>query len=461
MATASRAGKNDRTHRPHGGIVRLPGVVPASLVVAAGWCWRLLVVAGAFLALSALFTKLYLVVLPVFFALLLAALLHPLVALLRRLRFTRPLATWITIVVALVVLGGVGWFVERQASANYASMVNQVEDLFNEAKRYVDVLPGTNSDQLQQLQQQLVDALRKNSQTIASGVITVGTAAVELITGLIVTLFLTFFFLDEGDRIWSWLVRLFPASVQVSVRGAGYRAWHVLSGWVVGTAIIALIHGVVIGLVLFFLGVPLAVPLAVLVFIGSFIPIIGAFLFGGLAVLVALITQGPVAGLIMLAVLIVEDQLEAHLFQPLIVGRAVKLHPVVIVLSLTGGALVAGVFGAILAIPIVASVHASVKYLTGVEDLHGQPRRAGEDRMKPEPPAEYAPLPLYANRSAETGRDGKTNNDLVTSADGPGADGPGADGPGADGAGDEGSSGGNESPPTEPAEDDRPDPQSP
>lgn len=233
-----------------------------------------------------------------------------------------------------------------------------------------------------------------------SGVVSFGTVLGELLTGLIVTLFVTFYFLQEGDRIWSRVVRLFPQNVQPSIRGAGYRSWHVVSGWVVGTALIALFHGVIVGLTLFFLGVPLAVALAVLVFIGSFIPIIGSFVFGGLAVLVTLVSQGLVPALVVLAVLLIDTQIEAHLLQPFIAGRAVQLHPVAIVLALTAGGLIGGIAGAIIIIPIVAAIHAAVKYLTGVEDLHGNPRRVDADRMAPEPPPEYAPLPLYTSTSA-------------------------------------------------------------
>jgi predicted PurR-regulated permease PerM len=372
--------------------------VSAVLVVAAAWCWRILVVAVTFLALFTLFNKLYLVFLPVFFALLLSALLHPLVALLRRWRLPRALATWVTVIVAFLVLGGVGWFVAQRATSNYQQLVNQVVDLVGDLRVSIEQLPFANPDQLQQLQQQVVAALKQHSGTIANEVFTVGRLAGELVTGLILTFFITFFFLDEGDRMWSWFVRLLPRDVQPSVRGAGYRSWHVLSGWVVGTAIIAAFHGTVIGLVLFLLGVPLALPLAVLVFIGSFIPLNGALLFGGLAVLVTLVTQGPLAAVILLGVLLIENQIEAHLLQPFIVGRAVKLHPVAIVLALTAGGLTAGLFGAILAIPIVASLHAAVKYLTGVEDLDGNPHGTGPDRMAPEPPPDYAPLPLYASR---------------------------------------------------------------
>jgi predicted PurR-regulated permease PerM len=348
------------------------------------------------LAVVLLFHRLYLVVLPVAFSMLLAALLHPLVLLLRRVGFPRPLATWGTLIITFLVLTAIGFFVVQRASSDYQQLVSQVDDVAGQLRHYVQKIPGSNNLQLQDLQNRLLTTFKSHTSAVASGLLTAGTVLGEALTGLIVTFFVTFFFLDEGDRMWSWIVRLFPVDVQPSIRGAGYRAWHVLSGWVVGTAIIAAFHGVVIGTVLFLLGVPLAVPLAVMVFLGSFIPIIGAVLFGGLAVLVTLVAQGPIAAVVLLAVLLVENQIEAHLLQPFIVGRAVRLHPVTIVVALTGGGLLAGIFGAILAIPIVASVHAAVKYLTGVEDVHGRPRRMDDDRMRPEAPPEYAPLPIYA-----------------------------------------------------------------
>jgi predicted PurR-regulated permease PerM len=390
--------------------------VPAGLAIAAAWCWRILVVSATLLGLVLLFHRLYLVVLPVAFSLLLAALLHPLVLLLRRLGLPRPLATWGTLIITFLVLAAIGFFVVQRASSDYQQLVNQVDDVAGEVRHYVQKIPGTNQLQLQNLQNRLLTAFKSHTNAVASGLLTAGTVLGEALTGMIVTFFVTFFFLDEGDRMFSWVVRLFPAQVQPSVRGAGYRAWHVLSGWIVGTAIIAAFHGVVIGTVLFLLGVPLAAPLAVLVFLGSFIPIIGAVLFGGLAVLVTLVAQGPISALVLLAVLLVENQVEAHLLQPFIVGRAVRLHPVAIVVALTGGGLLAGIFGAILAIPIVASVHAAVKYLTGVEDVHGRPRRLDDDRMRPEAPPEYAPLPIYASplaypEPASTDGDGRATRD--------------------------------------------------
>ena len=382
---------------PEAGVAWRPSV-PAGLAVAAAWCWRILLVAATFLALVTLFGRLYLVVLPVFFSLLLTALLHPLVHVLRRLRLPRALATWGTLLVAFLVLSAVGYFVTQQASADYTKLVGQVDSLASELRGDLQHLPGANNVQLQNLQNRAISALQQHTQVVATGLLSAGAVLGEVITGLIIMFFVTFFFLEEGDRMWAWTVRLLPSVVQPSIRGAGYRAWHVLSGWVVGTALIALFHGVVIGTVLFLLGVPLAVPLAVMVFIGSFIPIIGALIFGGLAVLVTLVTQGLLPAVILLAVLLLENQVEAHLLQPFVVGRAVRLHPVAIVLTLAGGGLLGGIFGAILGIPIVASAHAAVKYLTGVEDVHGHPLDADDDRMRPVPPPEYAPLPFYAER---------------------------------------------------------------
>ncbi len=390
-------------HHPPSRVLKR-AAVPASLAIAAAWCWRILIVAATVLALLLLGARFYLPVLPFFFALLLTALLHPLLAAMRRLHLPRALATSATILVALLVLGGVGWFVWTRAVSSYTQLIGQLDALTSQLRGYLSRIPGVDTLQLAQLQQRAISWLQQHTNTVISDALSFGTVIEQLLTGLLVTLFVTFYFLQEGDRIWSWVVRLFPQHVQPSIRGAGYRSWHALSGWVVGTALIALFHGVVVGLALVLLNVPLAVALAVLVFIGSFIPIIGSFVFGGLALLITLISQGPVPALVVLAVLLIDSQIEAHLLQPFVVGRSVQLHPVAIVLALTAGGLVGGIVGAIITIPIVASLHAAVKYLTGVEDLQGNPRRIDADRMAPEPPPDYAPLPLYASPLAATAR---------------------------------------------------------
>lgn len=376
--------------------ISAPPLVPASLVIAAGWAWRILILAAGFVALAMLLGKMYLISLPVFFAILLAALLHPLTKLLRRVHLSRLVATAVTVIVALALIGGVGLFVVSQARANSQELITQLQALFDKAQGYAEQLPFANPTDLQTLQKRAISAVEANISALAKDVVTAGSLAAETLTGLIILAFLTFFFLLEGDKIWTWLTRLFPQNVQPSVLGAGFRAWNVLSSWIVGTALIAAFHGIVIGATLALLGVPLAVPLAMLVFLGSFVPVVGVLIFGGLAVLVTLVTQGWIFALIVLGVLVLTGQIEAHVLQPFIVGRAVKLHPVTIALTLTGGAIIGGVFGAIIAIPVVASCHAAVKYLTGVEDLDGVVRRGKKDRMKAQAPPQYAPLPLYS-----------------------------------------------------------------
>lgn len=377
----------------------LPGkpALPIRLVGAAGVAWRLLVISGALLALVLVLNRLTIVVLPVFLALFLTALGHVPHRFLRRHRWPRAAATWFVLLGGVAILGGIGYFVASNVASNYAQLVAQVSQIGHQARDLLHRLPGSPSGtNIDALTNKLVGWLQDHRAAVAGGVITAGRMAAEIVTGLIIAVFLTYFFLADGSRLWTWCVRLLPGNIQGSANGAGHRAWRVLSAWILGTAVIAVFHGVVVGAVLWILGTPLVIPLAVLVFLGSFIPIVGAVLFGGLAVLVTLVAVGPISGLILVCVLLVENQIEAHLLQPFIVGRAVRLHPVAIVIALTGGGLLGGIFGAILAIPIVASAHAAVKYLTGVEDVRGRPRRLDDDRMRPEAPAEYAPLPIYA-----------------------------------------------------------------
>ena len=348
-------------------------------------CWRLLVVGLAFYALVRVLDRFAIVVIPVLAALFVAAMLHVPVGLLRRRGWPRSAATWVVLAAALLILAVVAYFIVSQVTSQYAQLVSEVADVRNNLQRWLAKLPGSaGSQSIQSVGNGLVGWLQQHRTTVAGGVLTAGQVAGEIVTGIIISLFVSFFFLAEGDRIWAWSVRLLPVRMQQNVNGAGVRAFAVVSHWVVGTALIACIHGVVIGVVLWLLGASLVIPLAVLVFLGSFIPIIGEVLTGGLATLVTLVTVGPIPALILLVVLIVENQVEAHLLQPFIVGRAVRLHPVAIVLALAGGAAVAGLIGAIIAVPVVAALHAGIKYLAGVEDIRGK-QLDERDRRAPMP----------------------------------------------------------------------------
>jgi putative heme transporter len=358
--------------------------VPPALALAAAWSWRLLVVGAVVVfVVTWIGQRLTVVWVPIVLSLLLSALLKRPALWLRR-RLPRWLAALLVLIGALLVVAGVGYLISRRVAGQSQQLVNQAQDVLNQLEDRVRTLPGIGAGG-GSVVQKISDYVQAHKATIASGAFTAGTYAVEFVTGLLLTFFLTLFWLMDGDRIWAWLVRLLPRRAQPASNGAGHAAFRVLSGWITGTAIIALIHGVVIGLTLWLLGTPLVIVLAVLVFIGSFIPIIGAFVFGGFAVLVTLVTQGLVAAAILLAVLVLENLLEGHVYQPLIMGRTVRLHPVAILLGLAVGGLIAGIMGAIIAIPLIGAIHAAVKYLTGVEDVDGNALR-DEDRMRPEPP---------------------------------------------------------------------------
>jgi putative heme transporter len=380
---AGRVPAARRAGRSAPGRDRQAPTVPAALVVAAAWSWRLLVVGALGYVLLTFLSGLTLLIVPVFLSLLLAALLHRPTELLRGF-LPRWVAALLVLLAALVVLGAVGWFVALRIEDQYGNLVAQANDLVARLQVLSDRLGWLRSGSTTLLDRATA-WLQAHDTLVVSSALTAGRVVADGVTTLVLTFFLTLFFLIDGDRMWSWLVRLLPATARPAANGAGHRAFATLSGWVTGTAIIALIHAVVIGLALWLLGTPLVVVLAVLVFLGSFLPIIGAFLFGGLAVLMTLVTVGLGPAVILLVVLVVEDLLEGHVYQPLIMGRTVRLHPVAVLIALTAGSVLAGILGAIVAIPVAAAVHAAVKYLTGIEDIDGNPLRT-EDRMRPEPP---------------------------------------------------------------------------
>ncbi|MDQ2791216.1 MAG: AI-2E family transporter [Actinomycetota bacterium] len=216
----------------------------------------------------------------------------------------------------------------------------------------------------------MINWLQRNRSQAGDYLTTGAGYLLEFATLTVLTLFITFFLLYDGERIWCWLLTPLPARQSHRVDLAGRAAWGTITGYVRGTAVIAAIHGVVIGFVVYLLGVPLALPLGVLVFIGSFIPFIGALVAGGLAVLVTFGTHGWLAALILFGVLIAESQLEVHLLQPVIVGRYVRLHPLSIGLSFAVGTVRAGIVGAIVAVPTAAVIHQAWPAIRGQDRDH-------------------------------------------------------------------------------------------
>lgn len=337
--------------------------VPQSLRIVAGWSWRLLAIGAVlYFVVLKILGHFPLVVIPFLTAMLLSALLHPLTGFLKRHRFNRGAAAGATMLVAFIVIGGIGTFVVNRAIAQYPEFVTEVTRLVNNAQNYLKTGPlKLDPNSVNNVGSKITTYLKGRQSEIASGAVSAVGTIVEVGTGLVLSLFLTFFFLYDGERIFAWLSGFVPVRDRPQVQAGGAEVWRTLIGYVGGTFLVAVFHALALGIALGVTRVQLVAPLVLLIFIGSFIPIIGMPIFGGLAVLVALISQGGVVAVIILIVLVVDNQIEAHLLQPLVVGRYVHLHPIVIAIVLTGGAVFAGLPGAIFGVPAVASVNAAVR----------------------------------------------------------------------------------------------------
>ena len=212
-----------------------------------------------------------------------------------------------------------------------------------------------------------------NQASITAGALTTAAAVGEIVTESLLVVFTLIFFLQGGGSIWQFLLGAIPAPSRSRADVAGRRALAALVSYVRATAVVAVVDAVAIGIGLTVLGVPLAVPLAALVFLGAFVPIVGAVIAGGVAVLIALVAQGPITALIVLAIIIAIMQLESHVLQPLLLGRAVKLHPLAVVLAIATGLLVAGIAGALLAVPLLAVLNSGIRSLLSETDHNMDP----------------------------------------------------------------------------------------
>lgn len=348
--------------------------VPRSLRIAASWAWRLLMLAGAAFAVLWMLAKLQLVVVPVAIALLLSALLAPAVGWLRRRHMHRSLATAIVLVGGLVAVGGTLYLVINE-------FINGLPELSRKSSEGIQKIQDSlhvSDKQLSNFFSSAQDWLQTNRTGLTSGALSTATTIGHVLTGLFLVLFTTFFFLRDGRRISQFLIGMLPEPVRERLGGAADASWQTLVSYVRATVLVAFIDALGIGLALVLLRVEFAFPLAALVFLGAFIPIVGATLSGAVAVLVALVTQGPVIALLALASVIAVQQLEGHVLQPLIMGKAVAIHPLAVILAIATGAVVAGIVGALVAVPIVAVLNTGVRHLV---TLH----RAQEAGVSPEP----------------------------------------------------------------------------
>lgn len=344
----------------------VPHPVPPAVRASAAWSWRLLVIAAGLALLAWLVVQLRIVVFPVVAALLVAAGLQPLVGRARRLGLGRgPAAAVVLVAFLVVVLGGLG-LIGRQVGVNAGEVWERAGAGLEEIRTWLADGPlGIDDAQLDRYADQALTTIQDNQGRLTSGAVSTATLAFEFLTGTVLALFTLVFFLYDGRRIWAWTLRLFPSRSRAAAARAGERAWLTLTGYVRGTVIIALVDAVFITVVLLVLQVPLAVPLGALVFFGAFVPIVGAFVTGSLAVLVALVSNGLVPALVVLAGIVAIQQIEGHLLQPFLLGRMVAVHPLAVVLAVATGVLVGGIPGAIVAVPLVAVTNSAGLYLAG------------------------------------------------------------------------------------------------
>jgi predicted PurR-regulated permease PerM len=354
--------------------------VPAGLRIAAAWSWRLIMVIAGFYVLVYAAAYVAVVVVPVIVALLLAALLQPGAAALVRHGWNNSLAAFAMLLVGVAVVAGIITLVVERFINGFADLADQVSQGLDRIETFVVRTFPISKGQLEAAVTDAQDFLVGNQEELATGAITTATTVGEVFTGIVLALFTLFFFLKDGRSIWLWLVGLLPRDARAYLDEAARRSWRTLISYVRATVAVALVDAIGIGIGLAVLQVPLVIPLAALVFLGAFIPIIGSFLAGSVAVLVALVSVGPIKALIALAVVVAVMQLEGHVLQPLLLGRAVHVHPLAVVLAIAAGLLIGGIFGALIAVPTVACANVAGTYLS----------RRHEGPRPPEPRPERA-----------------------------------------------------------------------
>jgi len=341
--------------------------------VTASWAVRMLVIAAAVYLLFRLLRTFGVVTVPVALALLGSALMSPLVGWLQRHGVPRALATLIAMVGGLAVVAGVLTFVVQAFINGLPELQDKVGASINQVQQWLITGPfHLRQEEITQAGNNLTGSLKSHTNELTAGAISTASTVTELLTAGLLTVFTLIFFLHGGREIWEFVIKVVPVRARDAVDVAGHRGFASLVGYVRATVAVAGVDAIGIGIGIGALQVPLALPLAALVFLGAFIPIIGAVLTGIVAVLVALVTKGLVVALIVLGVVLLVQQVEAHALQPLLLGRAVQLHPVAVVLAIAAGTVVGGIIGALLAVPTIAVLNSAIRSLLAVpeEELH-------------------------------------------------------------------------------------------
>jgi len=354
--------------------------VPYGLDLAAGWAWRLLLIAGAGYLLLWLVGYFAVVTVPLAVALLISALAAPFVQGVNRAGLPRGLSALLVVITGFVVVGMLLSFAGQQVAAGATDLADSTVQGLQEIRDWLKDGPLHASDsQINDYIKSAQDLISERSKD--GGVITqvteVGAALGHVVAGFFIALFATYFFLADGGRIWSWVVRLAPRNARERVDSSGRVAWLSLVQFVRATVVVALVDAIGIAIGAAILKVPFVLAIGVLVFLGAFVPMIGATIAGSVAILVALVDQGPITALLMLAVVIGVQQLEGHVLQPFLLGRWVSLHPLGVILAIACGVLVAGVAGALVAVPLAAAANAVVLHLAEMAEPPAPEEEAG------------------------------------------------------------------------------------
>jgi putative heme transporter len=330
----------------------------------AAWAWRLLVILAAGVAFLWVVARLQIIVVPVLLALMISALLVPAVDWLDRRGLPRGGAVALVLLGGFALLGGVLTFVITQFVVGLPDLTEQVTRSIDTTRKWLIEGPvHLRSEQITNAGNAAIQALHNNQAKLTSGALSTAATLTEMLTAAVLVLFTLIFFLYGGRNIWQYVTKIVPVDVRDRVREAGRAGFGSLIAYVRATFLVALTDAAGVGAGLAIMGVPLALPLASLVFLGAFIPLIGALISGLVAVVVALLAKGIVYALLTLGLLIVINQIEAHLLQPLVMGRAVSIHPLGVVLAISTGGVLAGIVGALLAVPTVAFLNNAMQVL--------------------------------------------------------------------------------------------------
>jgi predicted PurR-regulated permease PerM len=341
--------------------------IPHGVEVASAWSWRFLVIVLALVVILRTVTFFELLLVPVVVSVLICALVVPATDALATV-MPRGVAAMLSLLAVIGVVAGLLILVGQQLATGFDDLATQVSDGIGQIQDWLRTGPLNIS------QSDLNDAvasaqawITSDNAHLAGRLAAVGATLGHVLAGFFIVLFTTFFLLYQGDQIWAWIVRLFPRAAREQVDGSGRAAWVSLTAFVRATVVVAFVNAVGITMVAVILKVPLAVPIGVLVFLGSFVPIVGATVSGSVAVLVALVAHGPLVALFMLIGVVGVQQLEAHVLQPFLLGRAVSLHPLAVILVVAAGVVAAGIVGALVAVPLAAMLNTIVKYLTSAD----------------------------------------------------------------------------------------------